>query len=1316
MNKIYTIISLAVFSIGFFTSLSANATELFFRLNSKDLKKMNCKLGKAEVKYERNKTIFTGGGKNEQVIIPLKNKFPVNQGTVEFFYKFNIPSTGKEIVLFDALGTPRWWDRFIVSIKPLANGLSTITLTVCETNRNVYAGRPIFFTGKIDSSKWQHIAFTWENINSKKPDVKIKLYLNGILVGQRENHELSVKDNAKEIMLCGGHSPMPTGSSKCLSMKSFAIWKAPLSPAEIMTNSKRKYSWKKQVEKSFALIYEIKGKVPVIDGVISKDEWRNFQGLGPFSVYHKNSKLADWQTNMRIGYKGSKIYVSWKAFCNGNPTGKALKQDGILWTQDSVELFFSPDGKKIVHFIGNARSSVYDEISYNAGKEWDRTWNNKWNYKSSIQQGVWTGELVFDCNDLGFTKPEEGKQWIFNSCRNGFTPHILSMWNYSQVGFLDPAGMGGIGFAKEGIIVNSIDFDQIIAGGSSIGFTVTNPAKKPEALLLAISAKGKKDNVETSALLTSDKLKGGNFTFDYSISKPGSYKSIFTIVDSENNKAILIRPMTLKVKLPLQLTFDKYFYKGFVDLTINAKKLTNVYSNGILTVKNEAGKVFFTENFNYSPISKIKIKTKDFPAGKYLIVVSLKDKLKNNMITRKKTLEVYNKPVCISATTGTENYTAPWGKLKLAKQTISCWNRKYVFDNTLFPKEMYTAGENILAGTPKFIYKLNGISYSIKKCKFKIDSSNSELIVASIFAKDDNLYIKGKINIEYDGAIIYKLKIAALKNIMFDSLVLNIPLRNKDAKYLFYSNELSYNKKKSRVPTEYGKSVNFPFIPMFGIGSVKRSLFWFCESDEGWLPYDRDNCITVKRNKNNVTLKLSILQNSKITKPLSMSCGFICGPIKPVKYNADDHRIFHFWPGGPYFSTAKVNYEKFNLKKAKELGTKIIGVHEWWTKYYGSLDAADNDALKRFVKKAHKLGMKVLLYKSALGNKQAPSQAYFGDMWLSHPVAGFSKHSGNSRKGMTGQFRCSAADNYIDWYVGGCKRILKDFGVDGFYYDFTVFPCYNEKHGCGYIAKASKKSNTATATIGVDYLNVNTNINRRPTWPILKHRKLWQRMYNMVKKELGPSGIINAHLSETNGVIFWPFVDTIIHSEFAANYIKEIPSPEDYRVFFSKAYMGLPGNAIFHNLKNGFNKDYLSVSLLHREWYRPCSRADSAYLYKPNYEPVTDVWKTFDKFKVDSAKWFPYWEKQNHVKVAPVRKVYCSYWKRNNELLLVVSNISKTKVNANIQLKSAGLYKTTAKNAVSGKAISMKNQKISISLAPHEYKLILVKNGNSPQQ
>lgn len=1320
-----------------FAAAVANG-ELFFQTHMENEKQ----LGKSKVKGGHfnddgwKGKCFTGGGEGEKIIVPLKKPFSVEAGTVSLYFRVN-PSAvlDKSIRLFDVLGSPRWWDRFTASVTPKKDGILRVAFSVCETKQGRYADRPTVCEVKLSPRSWHHLACTWENINSGRTDAVFKVYLDGVLLRETKSMGVKMMNPAKEIILAGlseKTKPVEPNPSGCVSLDEVTVWPEALSPSAIHRLACVEAVTCDFEDVSRCPVYKLVGTAPTIDGVFHPEEWNATQTLGPFRNFRQTTgTLAEQQTRVNLAYDAKgKLYIGWQAFGTSNPSGESSKLDSALWKSDSLELFFSPDGNKIVHFIGNAYSSVYDEVSEDGGITWNRDWNGAWEYKSSTGDGLWSGELVFDPATLNLPPIKSGNSLIFNACRNHVIPQMdHSVWNKpSGNSFKNPTQMGRIRFYEKGLICNHIEVPEAVMGVDKIVMFLANPfwLKEIPQMELSVFSMGKNGQAkegDISTVLFDAANASGKKTFAYSVTHEGLHKAILAIGDTAEKESAYSRPFYLDVKPLLQVEVTGNPCEGVLTAEIKAHRLKGKITGGRLTLLDGSGKAVLTQDVGPKRVQKIPFPIKDVTPGGYTLNMAFLTSRGKTVAERNVPLNIIPRPVCFSKDAGMKNYIKPWGPMSLEDQTVKCWNREYIFDKSLFPTKLISNGQDVLAGRPFFKYVTKDSQRgNLNVAQLKVLESTPEKVMFDVQAGDKRITAAGTITVEYDGLIIYNLALTPKKKLDIKSFRLVFPLSAKSAKYIIEGTAYGATREKN-VISHSGFQSNFPFTYSIGVTSEDRGMFWFCESDEGWRPYDRNDVVNVSRKAKDVHLVFNIMRDVDFVEPLKLKFGFMGTPVKPMNFKLDRERIFQFYPGGPLKATdIKDCYQKFDLKKAAKLGVKVVCPHEWWWKYYGGMEVANEESFKRFVKEAHELGMKVLLYRNAMANPQEPSYRYFGDTWLRYPITGFTKYTGIARLGVDfGIVRCPNSPGYIDWYVGGCRELVRKYDIDGFYYDFGITPCVNPKHGCGYVPKdgsgtKSRKGDT-TEIVGVDVLEDGTLYsNRRATYPVFSQRKLWQRMYNMLKEEKGEEGFINVHTDVFSPMVL-SFVDTVRHSEtaFCRQRTGDFPTPEMYRIFYSKEILGLPGEQIFKiNRKRRAASDapkMMSISLLHREWFRPGAHGFESKFDPKEYSLMVPIWRIFADFGVDDATWHPYWKHSpiSVIQVSPWGEtaVLCSYWQKPNGLLAIVSNVSEKPQDVEVTLSEPAANFKTITDTQSGEK-QKADKTTTYHLMPREFKLLRI--------
>ncbi len=173
------------------------------------------------------------------------------------------------------------------------------------------------------------------------------------------------------------------------------------------------------------------GREPIIDGEIGDAEWQDAAVIPRFVDMQGNSNLTR-RTTVRVGQGEDGLLVAFECFDAdaGNLRANIRERDGALWTDDCVELFLDPAGKResYLHFIVNAAGALYDE------RGGDPSWSRYWVAEVGRRPGAWCAEVYvpFAALDISVADPP-GDTWAANfnrECptRNG-RPQELSGWS-----------------------------------------------------------------------------------------------------------------------------------------------------------------------------------------------------------------------------------------------------------------------------------------------------------------------------------------------------------------------------------------------------------------------------------------------------------------------------------------------------------------------------------------------------------------------------------------------------------------------------------------------------------------------------------------------------------------------------------------------------------------------------------------------------------------------------------------------------------------------------------------------------------------------
>jgi hypothetical protein len=163
-------------------------------------------------------------------------------------------------------------------------------------------------------------------------------------------------------------------------------------------------------------------QAPKIDGTLDDEVWKSAATYTAFK--NADGKESKIKTKMYVAQDDKALYIAVECFEDAkalkNITAEVKDHDGDLWTDDSIEVFVDPAGKKKDYYqiIINSKGTTYDAyLVGEGGKESDVDWNPKYQSAAKVGKESWVAEFAFPWSI--FTKtPKMDTTWGFNVLRN----------------------------------------------------------------------------------------------------------------------------------------------------------------------------------------------------------------------------------------------------------------------------------------------------------------------------------------------------------------------------------------------------------------------------------------------------------------------------------------------------------------------------------------------------------------------------------------------------------------------------------------------------------------------------------------------------------------------------------------------------------------------------------------------------------------------------------------------------------------------------------------------------------------------------------
>ncbi len=410
--------------------------------------------------------------------------------------------------------------------------------------------------------------------------------------------------------------------------------------------------------------------------------------------------------------------------------------------------------------------------------------------------------------------------------------------------------------------------------------------------------------------------------------------------------------------------------------------------------------------------------------------------------------------------------------------------------------------------------------------------------------------------------------------------------------------------------------------PLIWLGTEKRGLAIFCESDEGWDQGGEAKRVT--RDANTVNAALGMIRSPrKLDTPFTFSFGLLANPWRPPEKGCERFRNYHYH--SLYALTQK------DLRELHAKGYRTLIFHELWADKHAYPETVHAKELSALVQRCHRAGLKLLVYLGAEFSREAPEWPVWGMHWANKDVPGYRR----------APHVCFNSE-WPDFIVHGVECLMKKFDLDGVYLDAWALwldkPCANQLHGCGY-----------TLPDGM----------LKQTFPFWKCRELMERVYVTVKS-IKPGGRLSLHANP--GLCMAQFGTDCFAGEGVHGNFRNLNMQ-----FIRALHMGLEQWGTFSELIASADYDYgEAVGLLHNVLPR-------AGAYELSHKNIVDqpaaIWRIQDAFGKTQAQWLPYWRNAELVS-ADAEQIKVSLWNRPGKgALLVISNLGISECQARIRLR-----------------------------------------------
>ncbi|MBI4244953.1 MAG: hypothetical protein HY606_12760, partial [Planctomycetes bacterium] len=646
----------------------------------------------------------------------------------------------------------------------------------------------------------------------------------------------------------------------------------------------------------------------------------------------------------------------------------------------------------------------------------------------------------------------------------------------------------------------------------------------------------------------------------------------------------------------------------------------------------------------------------------------------------------------------------PWHPVAISGNKVGVLGRDYYLGGLCLPEKIDVAGKNILASPVTLECIVNGNKVNLLKSPSKIISQRKSEVVFKNIEELSGLRIESQALIEFDGMMKIDLDLVPLgKTAKIERLKLIIPIKKDMANLLQYASSWD-SARQSKQPSwkELWNCIELPdtlgevwkswFRFHLWVGGGKDSdtgISWFAESDENWVNKDNNNVQSIVNNKDSAIVEIVFIDSPvEIAKSIRFTFGLQATPVRP----SINSRI--------YRAGSNV-YEGGNLNASFD---------DFYGNGYSAFNPSGSTGL---IALSNATGVFVAPYTVAnyfpLVSMPGPYDFYKGCALSmgSPPFIESWKAIGHQLEyGLVPNLRSCIKSRFKDYFVWKMKYLFENYNPPLVYIDNMGVPqCNNILHGCGY-EKGGRRYCTFPIFDLRDFLKrsrvVLTILGKKPPYFYVHSGYSLPPVHSFA--DIGLTGeqyneILGERLTKGESLDYHDIMDwTMMKYEFRGGPCGLA------RIFLPEFTGSPPAPAKYFEENPGLLRDktegLVSIALLHdgNLWNAYCDNT-----------VINRVWKALSDFGYFDAKFSPYWE--NNIFKPGNKETRVSYYRKDNTMLLVVSNPTESDINEIIEIDFANLgFKIKeAEDIYRSERFSLDGNRIPMTLAKRNFRLILIR-------
>lgn len=1192
---------------------------------------------KFDIKGEFRRSADKSGlatGKEYGISLPA-SKFFGPSGTLFFRFQTEKPQTLFKVprYMLTLRGKERTWIGF--SRYP---GSNQLYVNFRYIGQNYYMRTP----ESLQFGKWYTAACTWNG-------EKVRFYLDGVPVAEQEQKVPAEFPPYSKLHIGpfkdGYVTLKPWGGNDILINQVMAFDKS-LSPAEVAAISGLK-AQKKTSSVPQIVIPQVSSKI-VLDGALNDNPWNQAASFITLLDGNKPSQSLTYpENNVFFCYDKDNLYIGFRALfprmaqiAQGTNNGKETE----VWPDESFELYISHNG--LYRFAGNVAGGATESLNTN------NTFNGQWTYKSTLKMQIddrelWEGEIAIPFKTIGMETPVTGQSLRLDFCRT---------WRaLERVGLTSLSGGTSYGKADMFAIVkfgtDSPALQELKHNNPNFGdFSQTLRASSPKAgtYIYSVTLEDSAGMTPSSSLMQEQlQLEPGTtktLTLNGKINKTYYNSLNFCLKDAQTSQILMQQSVPFKIaadyfSVKPAFTFGKVLICPRIELLKN--KLPE-NAEIVLQIKSPEGKIIASKKLNSDAETSIEFDRNNLPGQYEAILISSNGKQKE--VQTRKTffypgIGEWEKPQYSTA-----DILPPFTPMKSSGSkgnvSVEMWGRVYNWTDSLFPAAITSSGQAMLDGTVSL--SVNGKNVLSGNPELTMSSPARCELTAS--ADDSNCKVENKAWIEYDGVLWNKVNLLARKSL--NSVKLQVKVPASIGRFL-HAGAGGFGA-SGGFTADVQSQQKLKFYPVIWLGNQERGMCWFAESTNGWMTQNRQPIEIIKQ-ANNTILEITLADKLNAGQSMQFSFGLIATPVKPLPRNYPLNTFNWYFP------------VKYNMSPPEAPTSYTILHSSRLGEGFADLYPEDMKSMRDSVQLAHSNQAKCIPYMDPVHlPDEYPTAVAYRDEWQMLPERHLTYKQKDKKHDL---LWCCPASKGANFFLWKTRKMIQESNVDGIYFDFgQVRYCKNPIHGCD------------------------------GRYPLLAMRNFYRGIADALVKAGKKDYLIILHASEAIQVPVFTFVTNIFDGEHFRQHstdtfhngkdILDTLTLTDFATEFSSLPWGITSSIYMPTdtllKKYGgcddqelyrfrMTKAFLAGSLIHDT---------IPAILRGHFGLMDKLIRIYSRFEVPKAKFMPYWNNGQTVKITQGKNIYASAYRHHSkpEVLLIVSQVSKEHVNQDVivELNPAG--------------------------------------------